>query len=120
MRIDWRMPLHRLVGGLLVAMVCATSAAAQHIAYDSTARRLDPDLRLGLLSVASPRPAGRVRLLRSDSADGRSAGHGAAASHDLTGVAADQSLEPTSLRLLSDSTVRCPPAGQSSGSISST
>jgi alpha-galactosidase len=103
------MPCHRLFVPLLVATVCSTPAAAQRIVYDSTARswtltsgpvsyrlfRRDQQVAFDYFGPASrmgPRP---------DTAE--------PSRHDLTGLAAEQSLEPASLRLLSDSAVPVSP-----------
>ncbi len=100
------MPHHRrLLAGLLLATVCSTPAAAQRIAYDSTARSWT--LTSGRVSY---------RLLRRDqqvafdyfgptSRMGATPDTAEPSRRDLTGVVADQSLEPASLRLLSDSSM---------------
>ncbi len=102
-------PLHRLFAALLVATVCSTPAAAQRIAYDSTARSWT--LTSGPVSY---------RLFRRDQQVafdyfGPTSRMGAAPDTtqlpraDLTGIVADRSLEPASLRLLSDSAIPVSP-----------
>jgi alpha-galactosidase len=95
--------------GLLVATVCSTSAAAQRIAYDSTARSWT--LTSG---PASYRLFRRGRQVAFDyfgptSRMGAMPDTAHPPRGDLTGVVAEQSLEPASLRLLSDSAVSVSP-----------
>ena len=104
MTVDWQMPLHRLLTGLLVLSVCSTPAAAQRIAYDSTARSWT--LTSGPVSYRLVRRDQQVAFdyFGPTSRMGGAPDTAQPSRSDLTGVAADQSLEPTSLRLLSDST----------------
>ena len=105
------MPLHRLLAGLLLTTVCSP-AAAQQITYDSTTGSWT--LVSGTVSYRLLRrnqrvafdyfgPAARMGAAPDTAQPSRS---------DLTGLAADQPLEPDSLRLLSDSTVLVSPAVQ--------
>jgi alpha-galactosidase len=96
---------HRLLAGLLVATVCSTSAAAQRIAYDSTAGSWT--LTSGPVSYRLLRRGHQVVFdyFGPTSRMGGAPDTARPPGYDLSGVAANQSLEPTSLRLLSDSTV---------------
>ena len=91
--------------GLLVAMLSSTSAAAQRIAYDSTAESWT--LTSGPVSYRLLRRGPRVAFdyFGPTSRMGGASDTAQPPRYDLTGVAADQSLEPQSLRLLSDSIV---------------
>jgi alpha-galactosidase len=99
------MPLHRSLAGLLVATVCSTSAAAQRIAYDSTAGSWT--LTSGPVSYRLLRRGHRVAFdyFGPTSRMGGAPETAQPPRYDLTGVAADQSLDPQFLRLLSDSMV---------------
>ncbi len=103
------MPLHRLLAGLLATTVCSTPAAAQRIAYDSTARTWT--LTSGPVSYRLVRRGQQVALdyFGPTSQMGGAPDTAQQPRYDLTGVAADQSLEATSLRLLSDSIVLLAP-----------
>jgi alpha-galactosidase len=103
------MLFHRLFAGLLVATACSSPAAAQRIAYDSTARSWT--LTSGPVSYRLFRRDQQVAFdyfgptSRMDAAPDT-----AQPSHaDLTGVVDDQSIEPGSLRLVSDSAVPASP-----------
>jgi alpha-galactosidase len=99
------MPLCRLLTGLLLATVCSMSAAAQRIAYDSTAESWT--LASGPVSYRLLRRGHRVAFdyFGPTSRMGEAPDTTLPSRYDLTGVAADQSLDPRFLRLLSDSTV---------------
>ena len=89
-------------------MVCSTSAAAQRIAYDSTAGSWT--LTSGLVSYRLVRRGQQVAFdyFGPTSQMGEAPDTARPPRYDLTGVA-DRSLEATSLRLLSDSTVLVAP-----------
>src|SRR3954463_1946328 len=100
------MPYHRLLAGLVISAVCSTSAGAQQIAYDSTTRSWT--LRSGPVSYRLLRDGERVAFDYFGPTSGmRSRPDTTQPSpSDLTGIAADQPLEPASLRLVSDSIVK--------------
>lgn len=107
------MPLDRLLTSLLLAAVCASSATAQQIAYDSSAGSWT--LTSGPVSYRLLRTEGEhVAFDYFGPTSGMKPAPDTAQSSrsDLTGLAADQSLEPSSLRLISDSTVRVAPGVQ--------
>ena len=103
------MALHRLLAGLLATTVCSTSASAQRIAYDSAAESWT--LTSGPVSYRLVRRGQQVAFdyFGPTSRMGGAPDTAQQTRSDLTGVAADQSLEPTSLRLISDSTVLVAP-----------
>jgi len=103
------MPLHRHFAGLLVATLCPSSLAAQHIAYDSTARAWT--LTSGPVSYRLVRHDQQVAFDYFGPTTRMSATPDTAQPPraDLTGLVDDQSLDSAPLRLLSDSAVQPSP-----------
>jgi len=103
------MPSYWLLAGLLLATVFPTSAVAQRIAYDSTAGSWT--MTSGPVSYRLVRrarqitfdyfgPTSRMRPAPDTAQPPR---------YDLIGIAADQSVDPTSVQLRADSTVTVSP-----------
>ncbi|HEY7637666.1 MAG TPA: alpha-galactosidase [Gemmatimonadales bacterium] len=104
-----RMYFHRLFAGLLLGTICSSSAAAQRIAYDSRAGTWT--LSSGLVSYRLVRRDQQVAFdyFGPTSRMGPAPDTARPSRHDLTGLVDEQSLEPASLRLLSDSAVSVSP-----------
>jgi hypothetical protein len=103
------MPLHRHFAGLLVATLCPSSLAAQHITYDSTAQAWT--LTSGPVSYRLVRHDQQVAFDYFGPTSRMSAAPDTAqpARADLTGLLDDQSLDSAFLRLVSDSAVQPSP-----------
>lgn len=103
------MPLHRLSLALLLAAAAPAPAAAQRISYDSTAASWT--LISGPVCYRLVRRGQYLGFDHSGPASAMPAAPDTAAlpRYDLTGLAEDQSLAPTSLRLRSDSVVQLAP-----------